>query len=285
MVEVKDIGLAELQMNIFEFVDFYTLLRAYFQRCKEKDKRYSLRYFSRRLGSKSPSFSKVLLDRKQPISEEIFNELTEMIAVLGDQFDYFESLFRLEQYPQGSALHQRYYQRFKDLRLKKPISLLEAQHDCITSWFTLLMREVAALKGASYNPLWFKKCLSPLLGKNVGEIVEAIELLKQAGLLEETETGFALSDPLKAMKSTDPRLKLLHKELIELSLKFLNDDSQNREFGAFAIATTPEKFLQIKKRLREFLDTQFLELEVQPQEGKRVISFSYQLIKLADNHE
>ncbi|MBF0280240.1 MAG: TIGR02147 family protein [SAR324 cluster bacterium] len=282
---MKDIELSNLKLNIYEFVDFYALLKAYFQQCKEKDKRFSLRHFSRRLGSKSPSFSKAILDKKQPISEELFNELTEMMAVTGEQFDYFESLFRLEQYSEGSALHQRYYQRFKELRLKKPVSLLEAQHDCITSWFTLLMREVASLNGAQYNPLWFKKCLSPLLGKNVSEIVGAIELLKQAELIKETATGFEISDPLKEMKATDPRLKLLHKELIELSLKFLKDSSQNREFGAFAIATTPEKFAEMKKRLREFLNSQFLELEVQPNEGKSVVSFSFQLFKLADTHE
>ncbi len=279
---LPDITLETLQINIYQFVEFHSLIRAYFDACKQQDRRYSYRYFSQRLQSKSPSFAKEVLDKKQKVSEKLFTILTEMLALKGDQFDYFESLYRLEQYPKGTTLHQRYYQRFRELRFRKPISLVEAQHDCVTSWFAWLIRELASLKGAHYNPLWFKKCLNPILEKNTTEVIEALELLKKAELLVETETGFEVPDPLKEMDPRDPRLKLYYEEVIELSLKFLRDSSKNREFGAFAIATSPEKYATLRQNLREFLDSQFRELEIPTGEGKMVAAFSFQLLNLAE---
>ncbi|MBF0280317.1 MAG: TIGR02147 family protein [SAR324 cluster bacterium] len=283
--KIRDFGFSEVELNIYNFVEFKTLLKAYFNACKEKDRRYSLRYFSYRFGSKNPSFIKAILDGRQKISEELFTEFTELLMLDGDQFDYFESLFRLDQCPEGTALHKKYYERFRNLRFRKPVSLVDAQYDCITSWFTWLIRETASLKGAHYNPLWFKKCLNPLLDKNIPEIVEALESLKQVKLLEETEDGFETPDPLKEIDAKDPRINFLYKEIIELSLKFLKDPSKNREFGAFAIATTPEKFLEMKKNLREFWDSQFRALETPKGEGSMVASFSFQFFNLADIHE
>ncbi len=279
---MKDLQFDELNLNIYHFVEFKALLAGYFQACKEKDKRYSLRYFSYRLGSKNPSFIKAILDGKQKISEELFTVITELIIFDGDQFDYFEALFRMEQYPEGTSLHKKYYERFRNLRFRQPVSLVDAQYDCITSWFIWLLREVASLKGAHYNPLWFKKSLNPLLDKNIPEIVEALELLKKVELLKETENGFEMPDPLKEIDAKDPRIKYLYKEIIELSMKFLNDPSKNREFGAFAIATTPEKFWEMKKNLKEFWDSQFRALETPNGEGSMVACFSFQLFNLAN---
>ncbi|MBF0287711.1 MAG: TIGR02147 family protein [SAR324 cluster bacterium] len=278
---MKDLRFDELNLNIYHFVEFKTLLSGYLQACKEKDKRYSLRYFSYRFGSKNPSFIKTILDGKQKISEELFTIITELMALDGDQFDYFEALFRLEQYPEGTSLHKKYYERFRNLRFRQPVSLVDAQYDCITSWFIWLVREIASLEGAHYNPLWFKKCMNPLLEKNIPEIVEALELLKKVELLQESENGFEIPDPLKEMDPKDPRIQYLYKEIIELSLKFLKDPSKNREFGAFAIATTPEKFLEMKKNLKEFWDSQFRALETPNGEGTMVASFSFQLFNLA----
>ena len=62
--------------------------------------------------------------------------------------------------------------------------------------------------------------------------------------------------------------------MIELSLKFLKDFAKNREFGAFAIVITPEKYTQLRNNLREFIDSQFRELEIESGEGKMVAAFS-----------
>ncbi len=281
---LSDLPFRDLGLNIYQYVTFHSLLEAYFNQCKQQDRRYSYRYFSQRLGSKSPSFTKEVLDGKQKVNERLFTEFTEMLDLQGDEFDYFESLYRLEQYPEGTSLHERYYRRFRELRFRKPVNLVEAQYDCITSWFTWLIREVASLKGSQDNPLWFKRCINPILEKNVPDIVEAMDLLKSVQLLESSETGLSVPDPLKEMSAKDPRLKLLYKELIELALKYLKDTSKNREFGAFAIATTPEKYAQMKKDLKEFLDSQFLALDTPAGEATTVVSFSFQLLKLAQTH-
>lgn len=280
-----DLRLEDLELNIYQFIELRTFLSAYFQACKTKDRRYSLRYFSQRLGSKNPSFVNAILDGRQKISEKLFTEFTELLMLDGDQFDYFESLYRLEQYPEGSSLHNKYYERLKKLRFRKPVSLVDAQYDCITSWFTWLLREAASLKGAHYNPLWFKKAFNPLLNKSIPEIVEALELLKEVKLLEESDEGFDIPDPLKELDAKDPRINYLYKEIIELSLRFLKDSPGNREFGAFAIATTPEKFKNMKKRLHEFWDAEFRALETPKGEGTMVASFSFQFFNLADVHE
>lgn len=280
---LPDLKFSDLEMNVFQFTDFNVLLDAYFERCKNKDRRYSMRYFSQRFGSKSPNFIQSLLEGKQKISESIFTDLVEILSLEGPDFDYFESLYRLKQYPEGSSLYERYYRRFRELRFKKPISLVETQHDCITSWFIWLIREMASLEGAHYNPMWFKKKLSPIIDKGVGDISAALDLLIKAELLEEQDGKFSLSEPLKEISASDPRLKLLHKELIEMSLKFLKDSSKNREFGAFAIATTPEKFDKMRQELKDFLNYQFRALETPPGEGSMVVSYSFQLFTLAQS--
>lgn len=282
---LPDITLKELGLNIFQYLDFKSVLSHYCKACKSKDNRYSFRYFSMRFGSKSPSFVKELLQGKHRISEKIFMELHEMLDLKGEQFEYYDILYRMEQYPEDSSLYRHYYERFRELRLKKPLNIIEGQYECITSWFIWLIREVASLKGAYENPLWVKKCLNPMLEKNIVHIVEAFDLLKQVDLLVPTEEGFHLPDPLQKMSPKDPRLKLLYKELIELSLRFIKDTPDNRELGAFAIATTPEKYQKVKRNLKEFLHAQFFELDTPAGEASMVVSLSYQLLKLAETHE
>lgn len=280
---LPNLSCEELGINIFKYMDFIQLLEAYFRACKERDSRYSYRYFSKRLGKETPSFVAKFLTKKQKVSEDIFNILLDLFALkTADELEYFEVLHRLEHNPEGTTLYTMYYKRYKELRLKKPVSIEEAQIECATSWDIQLIRDMAALKGAQRNPMWFKKCIHPKLGLNVPDIEMKLKILEEAELLEVTEEGFNIPDPLQKMNPKDPRLKTYYRDMLDISKIYLNEPKKDRRFGAFNISTSREKFEKLKEDLKQFLEKQFEELDTSSNEDEVVVSFSYQLFKLAE---
>ena len=90
------IGMAKL-VNVFEFTDYRQYLAAYFAERKKRDRKFSHRYFARRLGLRSPVFIMLVMRAERNITSSLAFRVSEELKHIQREAEYFESLVGFDQ--------------------------------------------------------------------------------------------------------------------------------------------------------------------------------------------
>ncbi|MBF0350249.1 MAG: TIGR02147 family protein [SAR324 cluster bacterium] len=276
----------DLNLDIYQYQDCRSLLKDYFEKCQELDKRYSFRYFSKTLGLSSPGYIQAMLQGKKPVSDRLMENMIHLLGLKKETRAYFEMLVRLDRVDFNSPLYQEYYQAIQTIRSKhlQVKSLDEAQYNCISSWYHWVIREMAMMQGASLKVQWLKRCLNrfvPITGKQIMRIVED---LKEARLLEETDGSLVVKDPVVNLgdETSAMMLKRYHMGAMEQGILSLNNKAKDRDYGSVLVATNPEKIQLAREKLRKTRREIMEILQASPEEASLVVSWSYQFFPVAE---
>ncbi|MBF0238428.1 MAG: TIGR02147 family protein [SAR324 cluster bacterium] len=275
----------DIPLDLYDFYDFREVLKEYFQQCAQQNKRYSYRYFSRRLELKSPGYIQSILKGERQMSAKFYEDVVGMMGLGSSELDYFDLLVRMDRARPGSHLYQEIIPKLRQFRAKtlKVKSIQQAQGECISSWLHWVVREMTLLKGASLNIQWFKKSLRQLFSVNSSQIAQCLEELKAARLLVEENFEITAPDPVIQIreKKLAPLLTQYHHDALTQAMAGLSLPAKQREYGSILVTTTPEKFMEFKKKLKQDRSEALKLLNVPPGEGTMLVSFSFQLFPIA----
>ncbi|MGK5093283.1 TIGR02147 family protein [Deltaproteobacteria bacterium TL4] len=279
----------DLQLDIYRYRDFRTILKIYFEACKDNHVKYSYRYFTKALGLNSPGYIQSILNGKKTLSDRLMREFIQMMGLPQSSRDYFELLVKMERVDFSSSLHHEYYQAAQMLRTKKikVKTINESQIDCISSWYHWVIREMTLLKGAHLKVQWFRRCLHKLVPLSGKQIIKIIEDLKEAHLLQEQEGTLLTPDPVLnfADESISTLLKMYHRGTLEQGILSLGTKAHEREYGSVLAATTPEKVALVKEKLRKTRREILEMLDAPVGEATELVSFAYQFFPVAQAKE
>ncbi len=277
--------LNEVCPNIYDYLDPRKLLKDYFARCRERDSKYSMRYFAKRLGFGSPNYIQRMLNGDRKISEKTLDRLIALLEMEDSERDYFELLVKMAQ-AQDINRRNQYFTQIAAIRKKnlKVTTLHEAQYNCISSWLHWVVREISFLDGPIENVQWLSRFLrvkvSPVM------LSQCLNDLETAGLL--VRDGDRLKAAMSSINFPEEvqSLALLnyHRQILDQAQNALSTQSPSeREYGAILVATTPEKYQQMKEKLKKFRREVLELLDTPDGEATRVINFSFQMFQVFDD--
>ncbi len=290
MNELQNLGLEDdLGLDIFQFDNARQVLAQYIEGCQAIKKSYSYRHFSRKLGYRSPSYAKSLIQGDRPFTNKVISEWVVLMKLKDDQRKYFELLVKQEQISPNNPLHEEYQEMLEILRTRTQIKTVEEERVAMTfSWLHLIIRELALLRDARIDLPSVHRCLSKFKTPfTKQEILVCIEELQKGGFLVNQDGEWHVDDPSitfedeKISSLLPVLLKQFHREGIKFSLEALDLPMGAREYGALVVATTPDKFRLFKKRLKEFSHEAMEILETPPNESTLVTSFTFQFYPVA----
>ncbi|MBF0290423.1 MAG: TIGR02147 family protein [SAR324 cluster bacterium] len=271
--------------NLYEYLDYRTLLRDYFDGCRKKSSKYSMRFFAKRLGFGSPNYIQRILAGERKLSENTLDGLIEMLELKGTEQEYFELLVKMEQTKDIKRRNQ-YFNQISSIRRRKikVTTLDEAQYACISSWIHWVIREISFLNGPLENVQWILRHLRVKVSASV--ITRCLKDLETAGLLMRQNENLKAAMSSINFPEEVYSLALLnyHQQILEQSIQALHEQSADeREYGAILAATTPEKYQLAKEKMKKFRREMLELLDTQEGEASRVINFSFQLFQVVDD--
>lgn len=237
---------------------------------------------------KSADYVQRLIAGNRSFSEQIVKKWVAILGLQGQELHYFELIVRYQKEPPQSQLAFEYAQQIETLRTnaKQLTVLKEQQLQYITSWYHLVLREMALMQGATNNVQWFRKTVSPHIQLSGSQIVQYLNELQQAQLLVEKDHEFYAPNPIVSMQDETLKSPLTkyHREALENALAHLEEKSTHkREYGAVLVATTPERFKKAKEHLKKFRLELGEILDCEEKEATLLASFSFQLLNLAES--
>lgn len=130
---------------VTDFSDYRAYLRAMIAWLKAHRRGFSYRSFSLKAGFSSPSFLKLVADGQRNLSAESVERVATGLGLDRREAEAFAVLVELGQAPTDS-LKNRAYTKLARLVQRDPVKRLEAaQFEAYSHWYTMVLREMAAL--------------------------------------------------------------------------------------------------------------------------------------------
>jgi len=175
------------KVNIYKYSDYRSYLKDRFTELKTVDKKYSLRFLSKKLGLASNSHLKMVMDGTHNLSIELARKLTEVLRLEKQESDFFVALVK---YGQAKNTHEK-TEALQELRKSTQFVKLHQvelnQFDYYNNPLTLILRELVSVPDFSEDPEWLASKLP--FKVTTKEIENAVAKLLKLELLTRDEKG------------------------------------------------------------------------------------------------
>jgi uncharacterized protein (TIGR02147 family) len=169
------------QTTIFMYTDYREYLKAYFNKRKRDDPKFSHRYLSRRLGLSSPNFIMMVMQGKRNLTRSLRFRISEEFKHLPKEAEYFESMVC---FTQAKTILEKdlFFNKMVQLRQKTDVDKIEErQYEYYANWFNPVIRELVTHPDFKGDPVWLAKKVVPRISATQAK--NAVELLLELGLI------------------------------------------------------------------------------------------------------
>jgi len=244
--------------SIWEYTDFRTYLKDYYDEVKKKNPNFSYQVFSEKVGMKSRGFWYNVIHGKRPLSKCAVFSIAQAIELTLHETDYFECLVSFNQ---SQTLQERnfYYNKMSNVKVhgKEPSTPQIMRHDQFAMYSRLhhsVIRSLIGLFGFSGDYETLARMVYPKI--STSQARQSVELLTRLNLIEKQNDGtYLLSSPVIA---TPPHVASLavqnfHKESGEMALMALNDLPGNeRNLTGVTIGISSATYGRICNEIADF---------------------------------
>jgi uncharacterized protein (TIGR02147 family) len=129
-------------INIFDYSDYRTFLKDYYQQCKNSHTRFSYRYLAQKAGINSPSFFKQVIEGHRNLTKATCLKACKALGLNGDEAKYFEDLVFFNQ-AKNMEEKDQYFGRIVHLQKSANIrNITEDEYAYFTAWYHCVIREL-----------------------------------------------------------------------------------------------------------------------------------------------
>ena len=169
------------QIDIFQFLDYRTYLRAFYDAEKVASETFSYRAFSMRVGVSSPNHLKRIIDGDRRLRGEIIDRYAKALGLDAGRTRYFRALVQFTD-ATDSRRREAAYRILRSFRQYQEAHRLDDRHAAYHArWYIPAIRELANHRGFRADPSWIGARLRPKVPRR--EIEEALSVLFELGLL------------------------------------------------------------------------------------------------------
>jgi uncharacterized protein (TIGR02147 family) len=239
-------------INIFQYTDYRAYLRACFAERKKRERAFSHRFLSRRLGLAAPNFIMLVMQGKRSISRSLAFRISEEFRHSAKETEYFENMVGFAQAKTISE-KDRHFSRMMGLRKTTSVSKIdESQYEYYSNWYNLVVRELVARPEFRGDYNWLAKHVRPPI--TPAQARRSVGLLLKLGLINKKDSGYVLSSPII---STGPEVTSLavanfHRTMAEMAAEAVNSvRKEDRDMTACTVSISQKGFEEIKKAVAE----------------------------------
>jgi uncharacterized protein (TIGR02147 family) len=273
--------------TIYEYLDFRTYLKDYYDYHKKSDPRFSYRIWADRAGFKAKDFILRVIRGGSRLSAESTASLTRAMDLSGSETQYFTNMVG---YAQAKAFSDReqYYAmlRSQHVRFKSKSDTRVLPHDCFefySEWYHSAVRSLINSYGFKGNYEWLAENVFPAI--SIVKARKSVVLLEKLGLIEKDESGsYHVSDAVlttgdEVKKGALLRFYLAGMELMKNALEKLPLDKRNISGVTLGISETT--YCKMVDKIKKFRQ-EMIHMAKEDQSPDRVYQVNVHLFPLSD---
>ncbi len=242
-------------INIFEYQNYRTYLKDYYNEQKALKRYFSYRYFSNKAGINASAFLYYVIEGKRNLTKKSIDKISHAIGHSKDENDYFENLVFFNQ-AKTIAEKTTYYSRIVECR--KPIDITKISKDryeFYSKWYHSVIREIVSMFDFKGDfSLLGRQLLPPISAKDAQE---SIELLEKQGFIERDDNGLChQTDVLIGVKPQAQEAFIIEKfqtEMLSMAIKSFDRTARaDRMSASTTFSISKDTFELFKMKTREF---------------------------------
>lgn len=203
-------------VNIYDYSDWHTYLRDWFEASKRANPKLSFRIFARQAGFSSGSTVKMALTGQRRLTLETARKFAHGMGLAARQTSYLQALVVYERATTADE-KARAAAKVGSLRPRYHIATIGKEYeDYLSNANLIVLREMLHLKNFQEDPSWIGRHLKSKLSAD--DVKAAFRLLKRLGLIKRNEKGRLMpADPVlsTAVEVDDIDLYSFHHTLMK----------------------------------------------------------------------
>jgi uncharacterized protein (TIGR02147 family) len=241
--------------NIFEYQNFRTYLKDYYNEQKAAKKNFSYRYFSEKAGVNTPSFLYYVIENKRNLTESSVLKISQAIGHSREESEYFSSLVFFNQ---AKTINEKthYYSKLLEIRRPLDVQTIDAdRYEYYSKWYHSVVREVATFYAFKDD---FSKLGAFMIPQITGlEAKESVRLLERLGFLERDEFGLYHQTSNLVLGRPSPlqafQIERFQREMLQMAIKAYDGTTIDQRMSTSTTLSVSTKTITLfKLRLREF---------------------------------
>lgn len=241
-------------VNLFQYLDYRSYLKDYYEQAKKTRAGFSLRYFSQKAGFGSSNFFKLVMDGDRNLTAESLVKFMQGLGFNKQEREFFRNLVFYTQ-AKTQKDKQYYYQRI--LRSKKFVQLKpidKDQFEYCSQWYHAVIRELINSHDFDGTAEWLASHIEPLI--TPAQASKSLEVLEKLGFIKKvSDHEWKQTSPLVSTGSEVTSLALFqyHLDMLDLTKDVLETVSADRrDISSMTLGVTHDHIPQLKQKIQEF---------------------------------
>ena len=272
--------------NIFNYLDYRSYLRDMFAYYKEKDSKFSYRYFSGKAGFASPNFIQLVITGKRNLTTDSLSKIAKGFGLKKKERDFLENMVFMNQAKNHEDKNHYYHRLMTDRGVTGIRHLEKASYDYFSTWYFPVIREVVLFGEGRLAAEDIAKLLNPPI--TVAQAAKALAVLVELKLIVKNKDGrWEVTD--KAV-TTGPEVTSLvvanfHREMMALAREAIERfPREERDISALTLSVNADSIAELKKRIAEFRK-ELLQFACNEQGSNHVVQVNFQLFPVTKSFE
>lgn len=260
------------RLNIFNFQDYRTYLKATFESSKIKNSHWSYGLWAKKLRLGGASVLTNILSGKKQIGLKVEQKLIEFFSFSKQEEAYFKSLVSLDRAKKDPILWREVAKNIRRDFPKQSANLLDEKvWSLISKWHYVALLEMEHLKEYKADAAWLQKRL--FFKVTLGEIERALENLRNIDL---KSRNLKTTNDVK-----NAAIHLYHKNnLVLADIALETAELLERDFSARVFNIEKKDLSEIKARIQQFRDELASEFEAKAKAGDETYQLCIQFFPL-----
>ncbi|HHO54375.1 MAG TPA: TIGR02147 family protein [Deltaproteobacteria bacterium] len=172
--------------NIYDYLDFRSFLRSWFEARKAEEPRFSKRSFARLAGKSSPGLLTEVLNGRQ-LSPKMVSAFANAMKLTAPEADFFDALVQLDQ-ARSTRERNHAWDRISASRSFQEARRIEgASVRYLSDWWIPVIRELAHRRDFQPDPAWIAARIRPPITEAMAR--RGLETLIELEMLIERDDG------------------------------------------------------------------------------------------------
>jgi uncharacterized protein (TIGR02147 family) len=242
-------------INIFEYQNYRTYLRDYYNDQKAAKKYFSYRYFSKKAGINASAFLYYVIENKRNLTKNSILKISQAIGHNHEEAQYFENLVFFNQ---ASTITEKTKFYNEIIETRKPVDIKQIdkeRYEYFSCWYNCVIREVVTFVDFNNDFKQLGSMLVPPISSE--QALSSVRLLEKLGFIEKDDNGlYHQTDSLISVKPENPDAFLIEKfqtDMLQLAIKAYDAwPKADRMSSSTTLSISRPTFELIKNKTREF---------------------------------
>ncbi len=238
--------------SIFDYLDYRSYLKDYYEERKRLHKYFSYRYFGNKVGIDPSCLLKIILKTRH-IAEKSIPQMSAFLGFNDTEAEYFLTLVHFVKAKSHSE-SKIYFEKLFTIKNIKSCHLIEQQYEYFRTWYHPVIRSVLEYFDFKDDYALLGKQLSPAISAR--EARASVRLLEDLNLIHRgidgryllTEKAVTTGDEWKSIAISafqEQTIRLSHEALVR-------HDRSLRDISTVTMNINAADFHEIRKRITEF---------------------------------